>query len=83
MKVGEHIRCTRVKGSTYQVMSVDGKYLEVRCLSTGVPARVRRDQLDRWKVVWTPLSGPGMEGLVENGRMLTRSDAPKPRVSLK
>lgn len=83
MKVGEHIRCKRVKGSTYQVMSMDGKYLEVRCLKTGVPAKIRKDQLDRWKVVWSPLQGPGLEGLERNGRMLTRVDAPKPRVSLK
>lgn len=78
---GDHIANRKVKGGTYVVISRTRKHLRVRCLETGVPALIRRNELDRWVIVFSPkdegLNGPGLEGLRKNGRFYTRVDAPK------
>lgn len=81
MNPGDHIRNRKVKGAVWQVLGHTKSHVLVRCLDTGVPATVRRSELDRWVTVFE--AEPGLEGLERKGRMLVRSDAPKPRVSLK
>jgi hypothetical protein len=81
MRVGDHIRNRRVKGAVWQVTGKTKSHVLVRCLDTGIPARVRRSELDRWKTVF--VCRPGLEGLERKGAMWVRSDAPVPRVSLK
>lgn len=75
--IGDHLTSRKVKGSTYQVVGKDRKYLRVRCLQTGTPALIRRNQLDRWQVVFTPKAEPGLQGLEKKGRFLVRTDAPE------
>jgi hypothetical protein len=81
MNPGDHIRNRKVKGAVWQVLGHTKSHVLVRCLDTGVPATVRMSELDRWVTVFE--AEPGLEGLERKGAMWVRSDAPKPRVSLK
>ena len=81
MNPGDHIRNRRVKGSVWQVTGLTKTHVLVRCLETGIPATVRKSELDSWVTVFE--AEPGLEGLEMKGSMWVRTDAPKPRVSLK
>ena len=81
MNPGDHIRNRRVKGAVWQVLGLTDSHVLVRCLDTGVPATVRMSELDRWKTVFE--AEPGLDGWEMKGSMWVRTDAPKPRVSLK
>lgn len=71
---GDHIRNRKVSGSTYQVVGKTRTHLQVRDLESGTPGLIDRDELDRWKVVWSP-KGDGLDGLVKRGRFWVRVDA--------
>lgn len=73
---GDHIRSKKVKGGEWLVTGSTETHVLVRCRTTGTPARISRNEVDRWRTVWSPeLSGPGLEGLRREGRMLVRVDA--------
>lgn len=51
--IGDRLTSRIVKtGGTYQVIGRDRKHLLTRCVETGVPAKVRRAELDRWEIVF-------------------------------